>query len=609
MTSRDYSFQAPPAMAIAVGATTPNPGVVGATVWSTTANKILVWSGSAWTDPGGAGVALSVVTPSAVGTASSNGADTAAAKGDHVHAHGVQTDPTLHADATTTADGFMPAASMVRLAGVYQRAILPLTFSGLGQTYVFLLADAERHVTIASSGLPGSDHSLRVDQDFIAGWPASAVQLVVTVLSSSGNSVVITAGSGVTLNLAPGASLTINSNSTAIITRTGNSTWKVDNVRYTASGGGSSAHAGKVPLLDANGQVAQSFIPTTDTVPISQAFDAFRIPILNNLAKLDKGFLNATTVSAGAGDVGKVPLLNSSGKIDASCVSSGGSFADQVETVNAATTGLQVYAQNVAERRMLALAEPSSRPAHMVQPALFTSRIQRVHIDSGQNWTYDGLASIGASVGTDSSVLAAIPTTLADLIKGVSRRRVTSATTLGARAVVTANADSVHIQGAVPRLGGFFMSWRFGFSIAPPANSCWLVGATINGGYPATTIAAATGNFIGVGCDTTDTQLKVYQRYNVGIAPVVNATLSLTDFPPRAVAYYEFSLYNPAGTFDIGWCMKKLSGSPTIVASGTTTGANQMGSTSIQAFLYGYLGAAGTAIVIEYPSFYLERDF
>lgn len=63
MTGKAYNFAAPPAMAIAVGATTPNPGVSGAAVWSTTAGKVLIWDGSTWADPaasaGGGSVSLS----------------------------------------------------------------------------------------------------------------------------------------------------------------------------------------------------------------------------------------------------------------------------------------------------------------------------------------------------------------------------------------------------------------------------------------------------------------------------------------------------------------------------------------------------------------------
>lgn len=61
MTRSARNFWAPPSLPIAASAATPNPGVVGATVWSTTTQSLLVWSGSAWmpigaTASGGRGV-------------------------------------------------------------------------------------------------------------------------------------------------------------------------------------------------------------------------------------------------------------------------------------------------------------------------------------------------------------------------------------------------------------------------------------------------------------------------------------------------------------------------------------------------------------------------
>jgi hypothetical protein len=67
---------------------------------------------------GGGGVALATTgTPAAVGTAT-RGTATTAARSDHVHAHGNQGGGTLHANATTSADGFMSSADKTKLNGV-----------------------------------------------------------------------------------------------------------------------------------------------------------------------------------------------------------------------------------------------------------------------------------------------------------------------------------------------------------------------------------------------------------------------------------------------------------------------------------------------------------
>lgn len=53
---------------------------------------------------------LTVAAPVTIGTINADGTADAFSRSDHVHAHGAQTDPTLHALATTIAAGFMSAA-------------------------------------------------------------------------------------------------------------------------------------------------------------------------------------------------------------------------------------------------------------------------------------------------------------------------------------------------------------------------------------------------------------------------------------------------------------------------------------------------------------------
>lgn len=57
-------------------------------------------------------------TPVNVGTANAAGSASTAARSDHVHAHGNQTSATLHAVATTGANGFMSSADKTKLDGI-----------------------------------------------------------------------------------------------------------------------------------------------------------------------------------------------------------------------------------------------------------------------------------------------------------------------------------------------------------------------------------------------------------------------------------------------------------------------------------------------------------
>jgi hypothetical protein len=53
MTTRQLSFKGPPQLAVAAGATSPNPGINGVQIWSTTANALVVWDGNSWELAGG----------------------------------------------------------------------------------------------------------------------------------------------------------------------------------------------------------------------------------------------------------------------------------------------------------------------------------------------------------------------------------------------------------------------------------------------------------------------------------------------------------------------------------------------------------------------------
>jgi hypothetical protein len=75
----------------------------------------------------GGGIALATTAPPAIGTSNSVGTGTTAARADHVHAHGNQGGGALHANATTTTDGFMPAADKVKVNGLANSASIPAT--------------------------------------------------------------------------------------------------------------------------------------------------------------------------------------------------------------------------------------------------------------------------------------------------------------------------------------------------------------------------------------------------------------------------------------------------------------------------------------------------
>ena len=48
MTIKQLAYRGLPQIAVAVGATTPNPGALGVQVWSTSTSSVLVWNGTSW---------------------------------------------------------------------------------------------------------------------------------------------------------------------------------------------------------------------------------------------------------------------------------------------------------------------------------------------------------------------------------------------------------------------------------------------------------------------------------------------------------------------------------------------------------------------------------
>jgi hypothetical protein len=171
---RDLSYHAPPALPIATGATTPSPGVFGPVVWSTIDQRHLTWNGTSWVV---LAPALSSASPPDITTVASAGTSALAARADHIHDHGAQTDPAAHALATPTADGFMPAADKAFIEAINE-GFFPLirqTPTITGGSYYYTGQDRLYSANLANRSVlaidPGDDGAAMA-QDLICYQPA-----------------------------------------------------------------------------------------------------------------------------------------------------------------------------------------------------------------------------------------------------------------------------------------------------------------------------------------------------------------------------------------------------------------------------------------------------
>jgi len=128
MPKKALNYLVLPSRPIAAGAATPNPGIVGVSIWSSTEIAELIWDGTSW-QLSGAG--LSATTPlTLVSTTSAAGTASTAAKTDHTHAHGIQSGTSLHELASGSSAGFISSTDFTKLASIAANAsVLAITVS------------------------------------------------------------------------------------------------------------------------------------------------------------------------------------------------------------------------------------------------------------------------------------------------------------------------------------------------------------------------------------------------------------------------------------------------------------------------------------------------
>lgn len=118
-------------------------------------------------------LALSTTAPASVGTANSVGTGSTAARSDHVHAHGAQTDGTLHAVATQSAAGFLSVADKTKLDGVATNANNYVHPTGDGNLHVPATGTTNNNRVLKAGATAGSLSWGQVAYSELTGVPAT----------------------------------------------------------------------------------------------------------------------------------------------------------------------------------------------------------------------------------------------------------------------------------------------------------------------------------------------------------------------------------------------------------------------------------------------------
>lgn len=376
--------------------------------------------------------------------------------------------------------------------------------------------------------------------------------------------------------------------------------------------------AGKLVMLGGAGKVDTTLLPLANSLATSAPG---LVPQLNAYAQLDGDMVTAAT-NMGYGTViavadsslaaqGRVVALNSFARIDNTLLPSTLNLTDQAEVNNANATGLQLYAQNVAERRLLAASEPSAAPAHFFQPARFSSRISALEIDTAGNWFSQGLPAVTPSAGTESTVAGNTQFSTASTGAQMPRKRLTSGTTIGSRNTVLHSTAGVFV-GAAAKLGGFHFVCRYLVPGAMPGNTEWFLGLA-SASFPSN-IASSGANtmFFGVGAQSGDFagQSVFSKQFAAAAGAYTKTSINASgSFSSTGTGFYELHLFCASGAPSVmGYQVRRLNVQPTVIVSGTVSTTGMTGQ-YIYPYLNMYLNTAGTAMLFDVVSYYLERDY
>ena len=149
--------------------------------------------------------ALASSAPANVGTTAAVGAGTTAARSDHVHAHGAQTDGTLHAAATPSVAGFQSALDKTKLDGIASGAAAlssstPAAVAFTGSVGVGTTAARSDHVHAHGAQTDGTLHAAATTS--VAGFQSALDKTKLDAIASGAAALTTNAPTQITVTTA-----------------------------------------------------------------------------------------------------------------------------------------------------------------------------------------------------------------------------------------------------------------------------------------------------------------------------------------------------------------------------------------------------------------------
>lgn len=208
-------------------------------------------------------------------------------------------------------------------------------------------------------------------------------------------------------------------------------------------------------------------------------------------------------------------------------------------TPAAPSTGVKMFARHRA-RRMPAFIGPLGQDSQL-QPAFFSNRMAMWQAINAST----SVSTWGMAAPTEVGTASAVTGSSSNFYQSMTRKRYTTAATLGASAGFRTSAQ--WFTSGVANAGGFFFVCRFGLQ-GVMTNTRGFIGlSTTTGALAGGTNPSALLNQIGFGWDAGQTTLQFMRNDGTGTSTMVDLGANFPVTSSGATYFYEVRLFAPSG--------------------------------------------------------------